>query len=87
MSLNLTGQSDQPAQVDPLTGDFSYGLPVLSIPSPNGAFDLSLNYDTNIFMFQEARGDLSGYFCPAGLERSRLHYFTCIRRFTEANTR
>lgn len=43
------------SMVDLFTGDFSYGLPLISIPGPNGEnFPISINYNGGIQMEQDA---------------------------------
>ncbi|MEM9022636.1 MAG: hypothetical protein AAGB22_02760 [Bacteroidota bacterium] len=54
LAHSLIGQTDERAGVDPLTGDFHYNVPVLTVPAPEGAFNLSLNYDPNVLMLQDA---------------------------------
>jgi hypothetical protein len=49
-SLRLLAQN-----VSPLTGDFNYGLPLLTVPGPNGEqYALSLSYNAGIGMEQQA---------------------------------
>lgn len=45
---------DATDMVNLLTGDFSYVLPLLEVPSPQGGYPLSLNYHAGIAMEQEA---------------------------------
>ena len=40
--------------VDPFTGDFSYNLPLLELPGPNGGYPFNLSYQSGITMDQEA---------------------------------
>lgn len=41
--------------VSPLTGDFSYGLPLITVPGPNGEqYSLALSYSAGIGMEQQA---------------------------------
>lgn len=40
--------------VDPFTGDFKYGINLLSIPGMDGGFPINLNYNAGISMEQEA---------------------------------
>jgi hypothetical protein len=40
--------------VDPYTGDFTYNLPVLSVPGPNGGYPINLAYHSGVGMDQEA---------------------------------
>lgn len=61
----LTGGPSQPEvetftpigvdqMVNPFTGDFSYNLPLMNIPGPNGGYPLNLGYNAGIGMEQEA---------------------------------
>src|ERR1051325_10757090 len=40
--------------VDPYSGDFTYNLPLLSVPGPNGGYPINLAYHSGIGMDQEA---------------------------------
>lgn len=40
--------------VDPYSGDFTYNLPLLSVPGPNGGYPVNLSYHSGISMDQEA---------------------------------
>lgn len=40
--------------VSPLTGDFSYVIPLLNVPSPEGGYPIALSYHGGISMDQEA---------------------------------
>ena len=65
ISLALTGGPSQAEyngysgvtggnMVDPFTGDFSYGIPLLTIPGFQGGIPLGLNYQAGVTMEQEA---------------------------------
>ncbi len=45
---------DATDMVNLLTGDFTYVLPILNVPSPEGGYPLSLSYHAGIAMDQEA---------------------------------
>ena len=40
--------------VDPYTGDFTYNLPLMTVPGPNGGYPINLAYHSGIGMEQEA---------------------------------
>ena len=40
--------------VDPFTGDFSYNVPLLTLPGPNGGYPFNLSYQAGINVEQEA---------------------------------
>ncbi|MBS1637739.1 MAG: hypothetical protein JST26_17620 [Bacteroidetes bacterium] len=40
--------------VDPYSGDFTYNLPLLTVPGPNGGYPVNLSYHSGITMDQEA---------------------------------
>jgi len=40
--------------VDVSTGDFTYNIPLLTVPGPNGGYPINLNYHAGITMEQEA---------------------------------
>lgn len=45
---------DQEQLVDPYTGNFSYSIPLVSIPSKNGAFPITLGYASGVKAHEEA---------------------------------
>jgi len=45
------GTSDM---VDPFSGDFSYNIPLLELPGPNGGYPFNLSYQAGVGMDQEA---------------------------------
>ena len=64
-ALALTGGPSQPEfagfqpigvtdMVNVFNGNFSYNLPLLEVPGPNGGYPLNLSYDAGIGMEQEA---------------------------------
>jgi len=52
--------------VNLLTGDFSYNIPAISIPGPEGGFDLPLSYSAGIGMNQDASWVGLGWSLNAG---------------------
>ena len=63
--MALTGGPSQPEfqdflpvttseMVNPFTGDFSYNLPLLTVPGPNGGYPVNLSYSGDVSMEQEA---------------------------------
>ncbi|MFN8711407.1 MAG: hypothetical protein ACK5Z2_01055 [Bacteroidota bacterium] len=40
--------------VDPYSGDFTYNIPLLSVPGPNGGYPINMAYHSNVGMEQEA---------------------------------
>src|SRR5580698_8291187 len=40
--------------VDLYTGDFTYNIPLLTVPGPNGGYPLNLAYHSGVTMEQEA---------------------------------
>lgn len=40
--------------VDPFTGDFTYNLPLMNVPGPNGGYPINLHYKSGIGMEQES---------------------------------
>ena len=52
--------------VDLLTGDFSFDLPILSVPGPEGSFDMPLTYQAGIALDQEASWVGLGWSLNAG---------------------
>ena len=44
----VSAQSDISTLVNPSTGDFSYGIPVLEVPGPEGGFTINLGYAAGI---------------------------------------
>lgn len=54
-TIALSAQMDPSAYVDPFTGAFTYGMPVVTIPGPGGSgYTVSLQYDSNVRPEQEA---------------------------------
>ncbi|MCH2216009.1 MAG: hypothetical protein MK086_12635 [Flavobacteriales bacterium] len=47
-------QADNSQWVDPFTGDFSYNIPLMSVPGSKGGFPLNLHYRAGVGMDQEA---------------------------------
>lgn len=45
---------DMSQAVDPFSGDFSYNVPVLTVPGPNGGYPLNLTYSSGVGMEDEA---------------------------------
>jgi hypothetical protein len=65
MALALTGGPSQPEveafepvsttqMVDPFSGDFTYNIPLLNVPGPNGGYPINIAYHAGITMEQEA---------------------------------
>ena len=65
LAMALTGGPSQPEfqgfteigvdnMVDPFTGDFSYEIPLMTVPGPNGGYPINLNYSAGIGMEDEA---------------------------------
>lgn len=50
-SFSPAGTSDM---VDPFSGDFSYNIPLLELPGPNGGYPFNLSYQAGVGMDQEA---------------------------------
>ena len=40
--------------VDPYSGDFTYNIPLLSVPGPNGGYPINMSYHSNVGMEEEA---------------------------------
>ncbi len=40
--------------VDPYTGDFTYNIPLFSVPGPNGGYPINMSYHSNVGMDEEA---------------------------------
>jgi len=64
-SFALTGGPSQPEvqsfepistnqMVDPFTGDFTYNIPLLNVPGPNGGYPINLAYHAGVGMEEEA---------------------------------
>ncbi len=47
-------QANVSEMVDLFSGDFSYNLPLVTVPGPNGGYPINLTYNSNITMEQEA---------------------------------
>src|SRR5687768_15295604 len=45
---------DLSQSVDPFTGDFSYQVPLMTVPGPNGGYPINLVYNSGIGMEDEA---------------------------------
>ncbi|HEY9001298.1 MAG TPA: hypothetical protein VIM89_08085, partial [Mucilaginibacter sp.] len=45
---------DTTDMVNPLTGDFTYGLPLLEVPGPEGGYPLALSYHAALEPNEEA---------------------------------
>ncbi|MGZ3862794.1 MAG: hypothetical protein ACXVPN_10320 [Bacteroidia bacterium] len=58
--------------VDPYSGDFSYNLPLLSVPGPNGGYPINLSYHSGIGMEQEASWVGLGWNINAGVINRQL---------------
>lgn len=65
IALALTGGPSQPEfegfteigvnnMVDPFTGDFSYEIPLMTVPGPNGGYPINLTYNAGAGMEDEA---------------------------------
>ncbi len=65
VSYGLTGDATQPEfaayeefnttdMVDLITGDFSYNIPLLNVPSPEGGFQMPLSYHAGIELDEES---------------------------------
>lgn len=66
---------DASDMVDLLTGDLSYVIPVLSVPSPEGGYPIALSYHGGIAMEQEASWVGLGWnINPGAINRSVLGY-------------
>lgn len=52
--------------VDPFTGNFSYNLPLFEVPGPNGGYPISIAYQSDINMEQEASWVGLGWTLNAG---------------------
>ncbi|CAM1340837.1 hypothetical protein [Tenacibaculum amylolyticum] len=62
---------DATDMVNLLTGDFSYVLPLLNVPSPEGGYPISLSYHAGIAMDQEASWTGLGWnLNPGAINRS-----------------
>lgn len=59
--------SDATDMVNLLTGDFTYNLPILSIPSPEGSYDLPLSYHAGIEIDEESSWVGLGWNINAGV--------------------
>lgn len=58
--------------VDPFTGDFTYNLPLLVVPGPNGGYPINLSYHAGIGMEQEASWTGLGWNINAGVINRQL---------------
>lgn len=57
--------------VDPFTGDFSYQIPLLVVPGPNGGYPLNLTYSSGVGMEDEASWVGLGWsLTPGAINRS-----------------
>lgn len=57
--------------VDPFTGDFSYQIPLLVVPGPNGGYPLNLTYSSGVGMEEEASWVGLGWsLTPGAINRS-----------------
>lgn len=65
--------SDTTDMVDLLTGDFTYNVPLLDVPSPEGGFSLPLSYHSGIKLEDEASWAGLGWNVNAGsISRSKV---------------
>lgn len=64
---------DASDMVNLLTGDFSYVLPLLNVPSPEGGYPLALSYHAGIAMDQEASWVGLGWSLNPGAINRRLN--------------
>lgn len=53
--------------VDPFTGDFTYNIPLMTVPGPNGGYPINLSYHSGIGMEQEASWVGLGWNINAGV--------------------
>lgn len=69
-------QEDPSSMVDLYTGDFTYSIPLMSIPSPSGSYPISLNYRSGITLEQEASWVGLGWDVSAGgaIQRQVIQY-------------
>jgi hypothetical protein len=58
--------------VDPFTGDFTYNIPLLVVPGPNGGYPVNLSYHAGIGMEQEASWVGLGWNINAGVINHQL---------------
>ncbi len=77
ISFALTGGPSRPESgtfvqsgvnelVNPFTGDFSYNIPLLSVPGPGGGYPINLSYQSGISIEQEASWVGLGWNLDAG---------------------
>lgn len=59
--------------VNKYTGDFSYNLPLLSVPGPNGSYPLNLIYSAGAGMYQEASWVGLGWNLNPGVVKRHLN--------------
>lgn len=71
-SFTSPGSTDM---VDLLTGDFSFSIPILEIPSPEGSFSLPLAYKAGIGLDQEASWVGLGWTLNAGAITRTINEF------------
>lgn len=72
ISFTSPGSTDM---VDLLTGDFSFSLPVLEVPGPEGSFSLPLSYKAGIGLDQEASWVGLGWSLNAGAITRSINEF------------
>lgn len=61
--------------VDPFTGNFSYSIPLLELPGPNGGYPLVLGYNAGITMDQEASWVGLGWNLSPGMINRQMRGF------------
>src|SRR5690606_4393461 len=72
ISYESPGATDM---VNLLTGDFSYSIPLLEVPGPEGGFSLPLTYSAGIGLDQEASWVGLGWTLNAGAITRRINEF------------
>src|ERR1700741_4826162 len=63
---------ETPQLVDPYSGDFTYNLPLLSVPGPNGGYPINMSYHSGVGMEQEASWVGLGWNINAGVINRQL---------------
>ena len=64
---------DANSMVDPLTGDFTYVLPLMEVPGPEGGYPITLSYHAGIAVEQEASWIGLGWNLNPGAINRRLN--------------